>query len=83
MAFDPLSLWNEGEAKEKILYFIRTTTLEGSPNYVLPMDRIAVFDNDGTLWVEQPIYTQLTFALDWQLMGWKGSPKSWPSRIRA
>jgi phosphoglycolate phosphatase-like HAD superfamily hydrolase len=64
VAVDALSLWNDGEQKEGILRFVRATTLEGSPTYVAPMDRIAVFDNDGTLWVEQPIYTQLTFALD-------------------
>ena len=61
---DALSLWNRGKAKERILRFVLETTLEGSEQYIAPMDRIAVFDNDGTLWVEQPIYTQLRFALD-------------------
>ena len=61
---DPLSLWNAGEAKERILRFVLSTTLDGSEHYLAPEDRIAVFDNDGTLWVEQPYYTQLQFAVD-------------------
>jgi phosphoglycolate phosphatase-like HAD superfamily hydrolase len=64
MIEDPLSLWNAGKAKERILRFILGTTLEGSESYVEPVDRIAVFDNDGTLWAEQPYYTQLQFAID-------------------
>ena len=64
MIEDPLSLWNAGQAKERILRFILGTTLEGSESYVEPVDRIAVFDNDGTLWAEQPYYTQLQFAID-------------------
>ncbi|MFN2203022.1 MAG: HAD family hydrolase [Caldilineaceae bacterium] len=61
---DPLSMWNAGDAKETILRFVLGTTLKGSETYVPPLERIAVFDNDGTLWVEQPYYTQLRFALD-------------------
>ena len=64
-AADPLPSWREGRAKRSILDFVAAVTREGSPNFVpaLPQ-RIATFDNDGTLWVEQPMYTQLAFALE-------------------
>jgi phosphoserine phosphatase len=61
---NPLRSWNDGTAKETIRRFVVATTTEGGPEYVPPADRIAVFDNDGTLWVEQPMYTQLRFLLD-------------------
>ena len=61
---DPLPSWHEGAAKESIVNFMRTTTDAASPNYVRPEDRIATFDNDGTLWSEQPYYFQFAFALD-------------------
>ncbi len=61
---DPLPSWNEGPAKARILEFVRHTTSPGDSAFVPPADRIAVFDNDGTLWVEQPLYTELLFALD-------------------
>ena len=61
---DPLSSWNDGAAKQAILNFVVAVTREGSPDFVPLPQRIAVFDNDGTLWVEQPMYTQLAFALD-------------------
>jgi phosphoserine phosphatase len=64
MPNDPLSSWKGGEAKETILRFVVATTTDGGPDYVAPAERIAVFDNDGTLWVEQPMYTQLRFLLD-------------------
>ena len=64
MMQDPLSLWNAGPTKERILTFVLGTTRADSPDYVTPHNRIAVFDNDGTLWVEQPMYTQLRFALE-------------------
>ena len=61
---DPLPSWNEGPAKSAILGFVaRVTTFPGA-DFVPPEARIAVFDNDGTLWAEQPIYFQLAFALD-------------------
>jgi hypothetical protein len=63
-AADPLASWNEGSAKEAILNFVAAVTREGSPDFVPPSQRIATFDNDGTLWVEQPMYTQLAFAID-------------------
>jgi hypothetical protein len=61
---DPLPSWNEGRAKKAILDFISTTTDKHNPHYVAPEQRIATFDQDGTLWVEKPIYTQVIFALD-------------------
>src|SRR5262245_42784597 len=63
-AADPLPSWNEGCAKQSIIEFVATVTRDGSPGYVPPSDRIATFDNDGTLWCEQPMYVQLAFALD-------------------
>jgi len=60
----PLASWNDGEAKAAILRFVATVTTPGGPGYVATAERIAVFDNDGTLWAEQPIYFQLAFALD-------------------
>ncbi len=59
-----LSSWNDGSAKRAILEFVRVTTDRSNPNYVLPEDRIAVFDQDGTLWVEHPMYTQVVYCLD-------------------
>nr|WP_246413969.1 HAD family hydrolase [Martelella radicis] len=61
---DPLPSWNAGDTKQTILDFVARATDETGPNYVAPADRIAVFDNDGTLWTEHPMYTQLAFALD-------------------
>jgi phosphoglycolate phosphatase-like HAD superfamily hydrolase len=61
---DPLPSWNDGAIKEAIVGFVLATTDPKSPEFVPPADRIVTFDNDGTLWVEHPIYTQLTFALD-------------------
>lgn len=63
-ADDPLPSWREGEAKEAIITFVTDVTTEAGPSYVPPAERIAVFDNDGTLWVEQPFYTQFAFAID-------------------
>ena len=64
MAQDPLPSWNDGAARQAILNFVKTTTDQSSPNYVLPEQRIATFDQDGTTWVEHPMYTQIVFALD-------------------
>ncbi|MGD9501814.1 MAG: HAD family hydrolase [Methyloceanibacter sp.] len=63
-AADPLPSWNDGPAKQSILDFVARVTQEGGPDYVAPKERVATFDNDGTLWVEQPIYTQFAFAMD-------------------
>jgi hypothetical protein len=59
-----LASWNEGPAKEAILGFVHSTTDRSSPDFVAPEDRIATFDQDGTLWVEHPLYSQAMFALD-------------------
>ena len=61
---DALPSWNDGAARKAIVQFVSDVTKAGSPAFVAPAERIAVFDNDGTLWVEQPMYTQLAFALD-------------------
>ena len=61
---DPLTTWNPGSVKDAIVGFVERTTRQGGPDYVPPAERIAVFDNDGTLWAEQPFYSQLAFALD-------------------
>ena len=63
-ASDPLSSWNDGPAKQAIIQFVQTVTEKSNPNYVAPEDRIATFDQDGTLWVEHPLYTQAIFELD-------------------
>jgi phosphoserine phosphatase len=63
-ADDPLPSWNDGATKQSIIDFVTRVTLEGGPDYVAPQDRVATFDNDGTLWVEQPMYTQFMFAID-------------------
>jgi phosphoglycolate phosphatase-like HAD superfamily hydrolase len=63
-AADPLPSWNEGPAKAAVLGFVEATTDAASPTFVAPADRIAVFDNDGTLWSEQPVYFQFLFAID-------------------
>jgi len=61
---DPLPSWNEGQSKQAIIEFVQAVTSEGGADFVKPADRIAVFDNDGTLWSEQPYYFQLQFAID-------------------
>ncbi|MCJ7659313.1 MAG: haloacid dehalogenase-like hydrolase [Anaerolineales bacterium] len=63
MQTDPLPSWNKGTSKRSILDFIEAVTSANKPEYVLPSDRIAVFDNDGTLWCEKPMYIQLDLIL--------------------
>ncbi|MFC3941106.1 haloacid dehalogenase-like hydrolase [Pseudomonas gingeri NCPPB 3146 = LMG 5327] len=63
-AADPLPSWQEGPAKAAIIEFVRAVTEQGSKDFVKPAERIAVFDNDGTLWSEQPAYFQVLFAFD-------------------
>ena len=63
-AADPLPSWNEGPAKQSIINFVEKVTKSGSPDFVPVSERIATFDNDGTLWCEQPVPVQLYFALD-------------------
>jgi len=64
LGVNPLPSWNEGAAKQAIMDFVAEVTDKSNPNYVTPEDRIATFDNDGTLWSEKPAYFQLFFALD-------------------
>jgi len=61
---DPLPSWNDTSAKQTIVDFVGRVTKAGGPDFVAPAERIATFDNDGTLWVEQPMYVQMAFALD-------------------
>lgn len=61
---DPLHSWNEGAAKKAIIDFVRETTDKASPKYVSPEQRIATFDQDGTLWVSHPMYSQVMYCLD-------------------
>jgi phosphoglycolate phosphatase-like HAD superfamily hydrolase len=61
---DALPSWNDGPAKQAIISFIADVTREGAPTHIPPAERIAVFDNDGTLWAEKPVYFQLLFAID-------------------
>src|SRR5262245_29622156 len=61
---DPLPSWNEGPAKASILSFVGRVITAGGPDFVRPAERIATFDNDGTLWAEQPLYFQFIFAVD-------------------
>lgn len=61
---DPLPSWKNGPAKQAIMNFIRTTTDKNSPKFVPAEERIATFDQDGTLWVEQPLYTQLIYCIN-------------------
>jgi hypothetical protein len=63
-ASDPLPSWNTGPHKKAIVDFVQAVTVKSSPKFVPPEERIATFDNDGTLWGEQPMYVQLAFALD-------------------
>ncbi len=61
---DPLPSWNEGSTKKAILDFVKTTTDKSSPHYVPAVERVAAFDQDGTLWVEKPMYNEVIFTLD-------------------
>ncbi len=61
---DPLPSWSEGKTKRALLGFVERVTAPGSPDFVAEADRIAAFDHEGTLWPEQPVYTQLAFAFD-------------------
>jgi phosphoglycolate phosphatase-like HAD superfamily hydrolase len=61
---NPLPSWNDGATKSAIVDFVARVTRDGSPDYVAPAQRIATFDNDGTLWCEQPVYVQFAYASD-------------------
>lgn len=64
IAAEPLPSWNDGASRKSIVSFVKKVTKEGSPDFVPPAERIAVFDNDGTLWCEQPMYFQVLFTID-------------------
>ena len=76
---DPLPSWNDGPSKKAILDFVAKVTKEGSPDFVASAERIAVFDNDGTLWCEQPMYFQLAFVLD-RIKAMAGEHPEWKER---
>src|SRR5437660_2930110 len=61
---DPLPSWNDGPAKKAIVEFVQATTTQGSAKFVPPAERIATFDQDGTLWVEHPMYSQVMYCLE-------------------
>jgi phosphoglycolate phosphatase-like HAD superfamily hydrolase len=61
---DPLPSWNDGAAKKAIVEFVQTTTTAGSPQFVPAAERVATFDQDGTLWVEHPLYSQVMYILE-------------------
>lgn len=63
-AADPLPAWREGPSRSAIVAFVEAVSQQGGPDYVVPAERIAVFDNDGTLWSEQPLYFEVLFAMD-------------------
>jgi hypothetical protein len=63
-ADEKLPSWNNGKAKQAIVQFVTAVTNKSGPKFIRPAERIAVFDNDGTLWIEKPIYVQLVFVLD-------------------
>src|SRR5438105_1705815 len=81
---DPLPSWNDTAPKKTIVAFVEKVTKKGSPDFVRPEERIAIFDNDGTLWAEQPIYFQFAFAIDRvkalapQHPEWKGTESPGP-----
>ena len=64
LADDPLASWNDGPAKQAILEFVKATTTQDSPEFVPAGARVATFDQDGTLWVEHPMYTQVTYCFE-------------------
>ena len=78
-AADPLPSWNDGKAKQSIVDFVTKVTTAGSPDFVPVPERIAVFDNDGTLWCEQPMPVQFYFAMD-RLMALAPQHPEWQTK---
>src|ERR1700753_2057314 len=76
---DPLPSWNDGAVKKSITDFVVRVTTEGNADFVPPAERIATFDNDGTLWTEQPYYFQLAFAID-QIKAMAPNHPEWKTR---
>jgi len=72
----PLPSWNDGAAKQAIIKFVRTTTDKAKPRLRAAEDRVAVFDQDGTLWVEHPIYTQVVYCLERVPQSWRSNRSS-------
>ena len=72
---DPLPSWNDGSAKQAIIAFVQSTTTQGSAQFVPPAARIATFDQDGTLWVEHPMYSFVMYALERVLVLAKARPE--------
>jgi phosphoglycolate phosphatase-like HAD superfamily hydrolase len=78
-AQDQLPSWNEGAAKSSVVAFVERVTASATPDFVAEPERVAVFDNDGTLWAEQPIYFQLAFAID-RVKAMAGSHPEWKDK---
>src|SRR5262249_52919492 len=76
----PLPAWNDGPAKKAIADFVTKVTMPGGREFVPVAERIAVFDNDGTLWCEQPMYVQLAFALD-RVKALAGAHPDWKDKM--
>ena len=76
-AADPLASWNDGPAKQAIVEFVKATTTQGGPKFVPPEERIATFDQDGTLWVEHPMYTQVMYCLEQRVRRWSRRSRNW------
>jgi hypothetical protein len=81
-AQDPLPSWQEGPAKQAILQFVKDVTTEGGPKYVPPAERIATFDNDGTLWVEKPLWVEGIYVLEQKGLNENDMPK-WLEEVDA
>jgi hypothetical protein len=79
-AADPLPSWNAGAAKQAITAFVARVTTPGGEGFVPPAQRIAVFDNDGTLWAEQPAYVQILFAID-RVKALAGEHPEWKTKL--
>ena len=79
---DPFFSWNDGPAKQAIVEFVKATTTQGSPQLVPPEERIATFDQDGTLWVEHPMYSQVMYCLE-RFRRWSRRSRNWPRSRRS
>ena len=82
-AQDPLPSWNDGPTKQAIIEFVKATTTQGSPQFVPTEERVATFDQDGTLWVEHPMYTQVMYCLETRAGPGQGRSPSWRKSRRS
>ena len=80
---DPLPSWNDGAAKKAIVEFVKATTEKSNPKFVAPEARIAVFDQDGTTWVEQPMYTQVVLLPGASAGGGESKAGTWQTLNRS